>query len=562
MNRTEKITRIRNSADVTILIVGAGINGIGVFRDLALQGVNVLLVDRGDYCSGTSAASSHMVHGGIRYLENGEFRLVREAVEERNRLLLNAPHLVQIQPTIFPLFKWFSGLWNAPLKFIGLLDKPAERGVIMIKIGMWLYDQFSRTQGSVKPHKFINQKTAFIQFPNLNRNLLYAGKYYDAVMPSPERICIELISDGEVEGDHAMAINYMRVEGMRADGIVLVDETNGEEIRIKPKIVVNAAGPWIDITNESFGKKTEYIWGTKGSHLVLDNAELRQEIGENEFFFENEDGRIVLILPLADKVLVGTSDIRVESAENIRCTDEEVQYFFRMIKLIFPSIEITEDQIVFRFAGVRPLPPSPAGQTGQISRDHSIKIIEPEGKVTFPVLSLVGGKWTTYRAFAEQVTDNILDRINQPRMASTRTTPIGGGENFPVGKEARYIWVESVAKESQLTFQQSEILLMRYGTRGRDIARYLLKGEDWPLGTVPQYSRREILYLAKNEAVVHLEDMILRRTMIGILGQTTIDVLDEIAEIIGNSLGWDQNQRKEEVQRTRDILADKHGVKL
>ena len=132
-NRAERISYLKQNPEVSVLIIGAGINGIGTFRDLGLQGLDVVLIDRGDYCSGASAASSHMVHGGIRYLENGEFKLVREAVQERNRLIENAPHLVNPLPTTFPRFKWFSGLLNAPMKFLGFMEKPAERGAIVIK---------------------------------------------------------------------------------------------------------------------------------------------------------------------------------------------------------------------------------------------------------------------------------------------------------------------------------------------------------------------------------------------------------------------------------------------
>ena len=156
-SRQARLLRIKENPEVGVLIVGAGINGIGTFRDLALQGVDVLLVERGDYCSGASAASSHMVHGGIRYLENGEFSLVREAVQERNRLIENTPHLVKPLPTTFPIFKWFSGLLNAPLKFMGLLEKPSERGAVVIKIGMGVYDFFTRKQQTVPKHIFRNR---------------------------------------------------------------------------------------------------------------------------------------------------------------------------------------------------------------------------------------------------------------------------------------------------------------------------------------------------------------------------------------------------------------------
>ena len=168
MNRTEILQYYKENPEVSVLIVGAGVNGIGTFRDLALQGVDVLLVDKGDFCSGASAASSHMVHGGIRYLENGEFRLVSEAVKERNRLIENAPHYVKPLPTVMPVFKWFSGIFNAPLKFVGMLTKPSERGAIIIKIGMMLYDAYTRGQGTVPKHQFWPRKIAFKKFPKIN----------------------------------------------------------------------------------------------------------------------------------------------------------------------------------------------------------------------------------------------------------------------------------------------------------------------------------------------------------------------------------------------------------
>src|SRR5258706_1970641 len=144
MDRKSIIASLRKSPNIDVLIVGAGINGIGTFRDLALNSVNTLIIDRADFCSGASSGSSHMLHGGIRYLENGEFRLVREALRERNRLLRNAPHYAKPLPTTIPIFKWLSGLWNAPLKFLNLLDKPSERGAVVIKIGLMLYDAYVR----------------------------------------------------------------------------------------------------------------------------------------------------------------------------------------------------------------------------------------------------------------------------------------------------------------------------------------------------------------------------------------------------------------------------------
>ena len=175
--REERIQILQENPEVSVLIIGAGINGIGTFRDLALQGIDVLLIDRGDYCSGASAASSHMVHGGIRYLENGEFRLVKEAVKERNQLIANAPHLVKPLQTTYPIFKWFSGLLNAPLKFLGLLEKPSERGAIVIKLGMLFYDLFTRKQKTVPKHVFRNRKETLTLFPSLNNKIITANLF-------------------------------------------------------------------------------------------------------------------------------------------------------------------------------------------------------------------------------------------------------------------------------------------------------------------------------------------------------------------------------------------------
>jgi glycerol-3-phosphate dehydrogenase len=208
MNRQEILAAIKTKSP-TVLIVGGGINGVGTFRDLALNGVDVLLVDRADFCSGASAASSHMAHGGIRYLENGEFRLVREAVQERNRLIENAPHLVRPLPTTIPIFKVFSGLLNAPLKFLGLLEKPSERGALVIKIGLIFYDAFTHTQKTVPSHRMVGRKKALAEFPGMNPAIKYAATYYDGSIISPERLSLELLLEGEAEGVHARALNYV-----------------------------------------------------------------------------------------------------------------------------------------------------------------------------------------------------------------------------------------------------------------------------------------------------------------------------------------------------------------
>ncbi|HSU69807.1 MAG TPA: FAD-dependent oxidoreductase, partial [Micrococcaceae bacterium] len=175
------VTQLRNRPHAQVLIIGGGINGVGTFRDLALQGIDVALVERGDYCQGASGASSHMIHGGIRYLENGEFRLVRESVRERNGLLKIAPHYVKPLQTTIPIFSTFSGVFAAPLRFLTHKQgKPKERGAFLIKLGLSLYDSFSRDGGTVPRHRFVGRKRALAEQPQLNPGIKYAATYFDA----------------------------------------------------------------------------------------------------------------------------------------------------------------------------------------------------------------------------------------------------------------------------------------------------------------------------------------------------------------------------------------------
>ncbi|MEJ5223204.1 MAG: glycerol-3-phosphate dehydrogenase/oxidase [Anaerolineales bacterium] len=566
MNRSEILASLQSKSP-DVLIIGGGINGAGVFRDLALNGVDVLLIDRADFCSGASAASSHMAHGGIRYLENGEFRLVREAVQERNRMIENAPHLVRPLPTVVPMFKIFSGLLNAPLKFLNLLDRPAERGALVIKIGLIFYDQFTKGQGTVPPHKFEGRARSLEKYPKLHPGVKFTATYYDGQILSPERYTVELILDAEAEGPHARALNYVSFAGGEGSAVVLQDEVSGERLRISPRLIINAAGPWIDLVNASLGLSRRYIGGTKGSHLVLDHPELRQAIGQNEFFFENNDGRIVLLFPFYDKVIVGTSDIPIQDPDSARCTDEEIDYFLKLTARVFPNIRIGREHIVFQFSGVRPLEYVRAKTTGQITRDHSIKEDSFNG---IPVYSLVGGKWTSYRAFGEQVTDKVLALFGLNRRASTRNLPIGGGQkieinggrDFPITGFAMITFLNEVERQTGVGGPRLKTLFDRYGTRVREVAAHIGAGPDSPLPHKSDWSRREVDFLATHEKVIHLDDLLIRRSTLAWLGALTRPALDDFADALGESLGWSAAQKQAEIQRTLHILADRHGVVL
>ncbi len=558
--RKDRIQSIRENPEQSVLIAGAGINGIATFLDLALQGLDVLLVDRGDYCSGTSAASSLLVHGGIRYLENGELRLVGEAVEERNRLLVNARHLVKPLPIVFPIFQYFSGLLNAPLHLAGRLTKPAERGAIVMKIGMMLYAYYTRRQKTVPGHVFRNKQASLKLFPELNPEIVYTGTYYDASMLSPERIAIELVTEAAKNNTQAIPLNYMSLAAAHGDQVTLRDEVTGEQLTVRPKILINASGPWIDRVNRAIGQESRYIGGTKGSHLVVNNPALRAAINGHEFLFENEDGRIVLIYPLLDKVLIGTSDITIDDPDQAVITGEEVQYFLEMVKRVFPTISVTPDQIVYTYSGVRPLPRSKAKTTGQISRDHQIKIDEPGEAVHFPIYSLVGGKWTTHRVFAEQVSNIALNRLGIERKLGTRNYLISGAKGYPSTTEEEGSFLTELVTRSGLKRGRVETLFSRYGMRIREVLEKNREQDDKALEHYPEWSTAEIRFICLTEDVIHLDDFILRRSMIGKLGQVTAEGLGELGRHVGQALGWDRSRTNEEIQRLVVILREKHRM--
>lgn len=563
MNREASLQALRDNPEVSVLIIGGGVNGSGLLRDLALQGVDALLVDRGDFCSGASAGSSHMLHGGIRYLENGEFRLVNEALRERDLMLQNAPHYAKPLRTTIPIFRWFSGLLNAPLKFFNLLDRPGERGALTLKIGLTLYDWLLRGRSLMPRHEFRLRAAALRQYPQMNREIVCAASYYDAWMPYPERICLELLLDAEASHAACRALNYVSAVAADAQDLTLRDELSGERFHVRPKVLVNAAGPWIDFVNRRMGRGDKpFISGTKGSHLVLDHPELLAATADSEIFFENDDGRIVLILPFLGRVLIGTTDIRIDNPDDAVISEREIDYILGMASKVFPAIELDRSHIVFSYSAVRPLPYSQGGATGQISRDHSIVTIPADDRAPYPIHSLVGGKWTTFRAFAEQACDLVLQDLDKPRRTSTANIAIGGGRDYPRGEQARREWLRDLAERCPLPDDRLLELFERYGVRAAEIARFIAAGKDSALANHSGYSRREIEFILCQEKVARLEDLLLRRSLIAMLGEATRPLLDELAAICAQTFAWSDEKKQAEVQRALETLRAQHRLRL
>jgi glycerol-3-phosphate dehydrogenase len=552
------VDTLRSRPRARVLVIGGGINGLAVFRDLALQGVDVALVERGDYCSGASAASSHMIHGGIRYLENGEFRLVKESVAERNGLLKIAPHYVKPLQTTVPIFSTFSGIVSAPLRFLTHKSgKPEERGALLIKVGLALYDSFSRDGGSVPRHRFLGRKKALAALPQLNPALKYTATYFDASMHDPERLALDVLRDGLDSGPHARAANYVEAGGFDDGAVRLRDGVTGDEFAFQADVVLNTSGPWTDLTNSALGQPTSLMGGTKGSHIVLDNSELLAATGGREIFFEHEDGRIVLIYPLKGKVMVGTTDIDADPSQPAICTDDEIDYFFDLVKHVFPTVPVGRGDIVYRFSGIRPLPGHGDLEPGFVSRDYRI-VPSTLGQGT--MLSLVGGKWTTFRALAEHLSTETLQLLGMPRTVSTAGLPIGGGAGFPTTDAAMQVWLTDNSRE--VGRARALQLIERYGTRATALIEELAEAGDDRLLNAPDYSVQEIVWLIRTEHVVHLLDLVQRRTSIAFTGEATHALLAELAALLAETLDWELGQAESEVDTAAEILRTVHGVQL
>lgn len=529
-----RLSHLERDLTADVLIIGGGINGISTFRELALQGVKVVLVERNDYCSGASAASSHMIHGGIRYLENGEIRLVRESLLERNRLLGNAPHYVKPLPTTIPIFSTFSGLLSAPRKlFFQKGGAPKERGALLIKIGLLLYDTFGRNNGRLPRHEFFGRKKTLATLPHLNSDVKYSAHYYDAAIESPERLAMDLLRDSLATGDHARAANYVEAVGVTSDGVQLRDTISGETMTFSAPVVLNASGPWVDKTNSALGTPSTFMGGTKGSHIVLDNQELFDACDNREIFFENNDGRIVLMYPLLGRVLVGTTDIPISDPDEAECTEEEIDYFFDLAGHVFPDITLDRSQIVYRYSGVRPLPAAGDINPGVISRDYRI-VKEDLGEGT-SLWSLIGGKWTTFRGLGEHWANKVLAHLGVMRRVSTEKLAIGGGLNYPSTATAQQEWISQHKKS--LSSERAEQLLKRYGTFAKEIIDDLESFGDEPLQNAPHYSRGEITSLINREQVTTVSDITHRRTDLAFTGALTDQGVKEIGQILSETRG-------------------------
>ncbi|WP_417702231.1 FAD-dependent oxidoreductase [Pseudophaeobacter sp.] len=541
--RQNSLAALSHDDSFDVVVLGGGINGIGVYRDLALQGLRVLLVERNDFCSGCSAAPSRMIHGGLRYLENGEFDLVKESLAERDALLRNAPHYVQPLPTTIPITSLLSGTLNAAASFLGWSGKPSRRGALPIKLGLGLYDWVTRSNRVLPKHQFHSAGSTRRARPALTPDLLCSATYYDAWISHPERLGLEMILDVEQHSPASQALNYAELTP-EGENWHVIDSLTGDRQPIKTRVIVNATGAWLDSAisalNPGAPRSAPLVSGTKGSHLILDNASLMQALDGHMIYFENDDGRVCIVFPYLGKVLAGSTDIRVETAQRVRCEAAERDYILASLGRVFPDIALSADQIVFSYSGIRPLPKSDHDYTGRISRGHDVRRING----TVPQFCMIGGKWTTFRAFAEQTSNAVLQELKHPRQTCTRALAIGGGAGFASAQ------TDAPAQGNART----DHLLATYGSRATEVAAFCAAfADDRPLTDTSPTTTGEIAFLARHEHVVTLSDIVLRRSPLAITGQISTRMIDRICAVLRPLMAWSQ---AETTQQKQDLLAE------
>lgn len=516
-----------------VLVIGGGVNGVGLLRDLSLNGVSATLIDTGDFCAGASSASSRMAHGGLRYLENREFDLVRESARERNMLLHDASHLVKPLEVVVPVRHWVKGLPGTALRFFGFSRSPGPLSFVALKSGLLAYERFGAIRRALPHHKVVISSKNFP--PGLPKAVCSVISYYDGQITGPEALVLEMLEAASCI-DGVTAVNHIRWQYEQDGGFTLTDPLSGETAALHPRVIINAAGSAIDRVNLLMGINATRVRGVKGAHLVLRHPQLNGRMAGRSFYFDDGRGRMVVCMPVEDVALIGTTEVETDDPQDRQVVDDEVNYLLSSLNHLFDDITLTREHIVAVTSGIRPLQAG-NGSATQAARDHAL--FEDRAGST-PVISLVGGKWTTFRSFAETAADSVLGLLGRQRTASTADRAYPGSGALDIVQ---------LAQDSGLAQPRVSELYSRYGSVARQVAMFCGREDDVPITDAPGYSRREIIWLTLNRMTLNLEDMILRRTNMVMTGRLSTCTLDNIAAIMAETLGHDEPWAQSESQR-------------
>ena len=364
-----------------------------------------------------------------------------------------------------------------------------------------------------------------------------------------------MLRDTEAEAPLSIPVNYAELRRV-GDDYTLHDLASGDDLDIAPKTIVNASGAWLDDVSGDLqgGTGDRMVSGTKGSHLVLDNPKLHDALDGHMVYFENSDSRVCIVFPYLGRVLAGSTDIRVERATRVRCEPDELSYIMESLALVFDGIDISPDDVVFSYSGIRPLPRSDADFTGRASRGHFLRRVG--GKV--PQFCMIGGKWTTFRAFGEQTADQVLAELGVPRRASTLDKPIGGGAGYPQDQAALE---RDLIREFGLSAPRARHLAGHYGSDARTVQSACANSpDDAPLSPDTLYTRAEIAHLFETEYALTVADMVLRRTSLAIRGDLDGEILDRVTEIVAKGKSLTVDATLSERNALVDELVTFHGA--
>lgn len=464
-----------------LLVIGGGITGAGVALDAALRGLRVVLVDKGDFASGTSSISSKLVHGGLRYLEQGHLGLVYEALRERRRLLHNAPHLV----------------W--PLRFTIPFYRGSRVPPWQWRAGLLLYDVLA---GRGNLDRSRTRTTAWVRrhVPTLDPSgLVGAGQYMDAQMDDA-RLVIAVLRSAAQHG--AVVCNYAEAVAFADGGVRVRDTVGGTEHHVTPRVVVNAAGPWSDGVRRLAGEDAGPLLApTKGVHVVARDPGLASAF----LLLHPRDGRVFFVLPWLGKMLLGTTDTDCESPDAAHVTDDDIHYLLEGYNRYFTPALAAAD-VLGSFVGVRPLARTLPGDPSARSREWRLHT------GTSGLLSVVGGKYTTYRHMAERITDAVLRRLNRAAPCRTRAFRLDGALADAVTA------VDTLRRLYGVTDAAARHLVGRYGSNAGGVAALTLRDPALaqPVVEGEPDLRAEAAYQRDHEMAVRDADVLLRRTRLGL----------------------------------------------
>ncbi len=507
---------------VDLAILGGGINGAGLAALAARSGLSVALFEKGDFASGTSSKSTKLIHGGIRYLEQGRLRLVFEALHERSTLLQNAPHLVHPLPFLLPCYQ---GDPRPPWK---------------LRIGLWLYDLLAGSK-NIAPHRWFSPSEAIQKFPKLkSEGLRGCGLYYDAQV-NDSRLVLENILAAEKAGAHCY--NYHQVTQLDLEPtqarVFYRDLLSHETGVLTAACLVNATGPWANQTAKLLSENAlKLVRPTRGTHIVV--PQVLPELAT--LITTPKDNRVIFVIPWRGECLVGTTDLDDPGDPDlVRPSEEEIQYLLREASRLFPEHPWERDRVIASFAGLRPLAWSEGEAASALSREDKIQ----DDGIT---LTIIGGKLTTYRSMAEKALGKIFKMLRKDRspnpILSLPGTPAIPWERFFREKPA--VW----ASTHGISLAQAEQLALLYGQRAEDVLE-LIQAD--PALKEPLHPERpellaQVAFSASREKAVHLSDVLMRRLEIGYSVQRSGALAEKASRIMGKILHWTPERTRQELE--------------